>query len=186
MQLFDATGSLLFTAFSIFVIVGGIMLLLSFFLKNRLVLVLTTLVIVSGMVFLFIDSQRTTFEEFYFDPASEGFILERATLIVNDVSASPPEAIMSLSIEDEETLKALANDFAGLELYDDDLRNRAEAYSLSLRVTEPEGDGRRNEFINVSDTHINSFEVRPPFAHLQTIEALVNDESLDWIMEEDD
>ncbi|QKS69940.1 hypothetical protein FLK61_24480 [Paenalkalicoccus suaedae] len=189
MQLLGATGSLLFAAFTVIVGLGGIMLILSFFLKNRLVLVLVTLGIVSGIALLVINSQQSTFEEAYFDVTDEDVILHEARLTVNDVSDLVPERIMYLNIEDEETLEALSNDFMGIELREDNLRNRAsEEYRLTFRVSYTVREGlreRHDMHLFVDDTHINSDVVSPPFAHLRTIEALINDESLDWVMEED-
>ncbi|QKS69939.1 hypothetical protein FLK61_24475 [Paenalkalicoccus suaedae] len=186
MQLFEATGSLLFAIVTVLIGLGGIMLLLSFVFKNRLYLVLATVGVVSGIVLLVVNSQQTTFEDAFFDVPVEDVTINEATLFVSDVSDPIPERIMHLNIDDEETLQAIADDFIGLDIRQDGGNILAsEEYRLTLRISESTEDGdmdHRDIQLVIDDTYINNYEVDTPFAHMRTIEALVNDESRDWQM----
>ncbi|WP_164670117.1 hypothetical protein [Virgibacillus doumboii] len=162
-----------------------LMLLLSAFIKKRTTLIIVTVSIIFGTIFLVDQMKYTTFTELYSDEINDDSILEKATLTVYERADDHfPKRKAELEIEDKEIMEDLFQDFSKLELKkDENLDDPFRIYSIRFVSTNKIKENTyESEFVtlDLNSNYLENYEIVSDTDHLKTIGSLVENEELDW------
>ncbi|WP_067730936.1 hypothetical protein [Oceanobacillus damuensis] len=172
---------------SLFIIAVILMLFIK---KGTALIISACIVVVLGIAATFIIDQLkyTTFQEAFSEQLDRDTVLRQIVISTHNSSNQYPERVASVTIEDEEIMEAIINDFMGLELKKDTDSNSYEwDYTISITKNNQIKEGysvTRSLTSNVNDSHINDYEVIDNKNHLKTVGSIVEDKEFEWDIEE--
>jgi len=101
-----------------------------------------------------------------------------------DFSGNMPERKASVTIEEEEIIERILEDFSGLELKKDyDIQNIYRDYQIEIVVTNQIKEKHFSTTIirfDLDKNYVNDYQIVSETNHLKTIEYLVENDEIDW------
>lgn len=121
-------------------LIGIAIILLTFFLslwfKKRSTLFIAVAIVVAGVIFIVVQTKYTTFQDLVSDQFNEESTVQDISITVNDPSGRIPERKAGVTLEDEEIMERILEDFADIELREGkDARPFDRKYRISIRTT---------------------------------------------------
>ncbi|WP_368505036.1 hypothetical protein AB3N04_05145 [Alkalihalophilus sp. As8PL] len=153
------------------------------FIKRKLPLALTVLLIILGGFYVIDQTRYTTFEELFSTQLHEETTVESITITVMDLSQSPPERKGTLTVTDETILKRLVEDLSEIKLREGSDPSPYKDFTIRIVTTNETGDRQfvtESLFLNIDQHHLNHYEIVSDTNHLKTIEGLVRSEETEW------
>ncbi|MFS0861908.1 hypothetical protein [Fredinandcohnia sp. 179-A 10B2 NHS] len=153
--------------------------------KKRIAVILGILLVVSGIGYLYIQEKYTTFTEYSSSLINNESEIQRITISIKDTSGdSFPVLKSKATIEDEKIMEDLLSDFSKIEMIKDrDDAGWYEKYYVDILTTIENEDGilRTQSFVfDLGETYLDGYKITSETDHLQTIEALVENEDIEW------
>lgn len=183
-------GTLLDLTFQYFYLILFVILIvlvsfiLSKFIKKRITLMIVIASLIFGSIFFVYQMKYTTLMELYSEQLNEDSVVKSVSITINEPSENIPERIRSVTIEKEEIIDKILEDFSGIELKkDDDIQHLHRDYQIELVVT---NQIKKDHFstttihLNLDKNYVNDYRIISKSNHLITIESLVEDDELDW------
>jgi hypothetical protein len=161
-----------------FIIALVLGLFLKLFIKNRVALLIVLSCLVLGL-FLFVDHLKyTTFTDLYEREINEDSEVERITITVNQLSEqNSPEGRETVTIEDQEIIQRILDDFSQIELKKDETaRGQFREYDIRFVTTnEVREEQLVTEYVDVGldQFYLNDYKIISETDHLETIQLLV-------------
>lgn len=160
-------------------------LLLSLFFKTKNKLIAAVIVVVVAIFFLVNHMQYTTFPKLVSAQLNEQSVIRDMTITINDNSNGYRDREASVTIEDEEIIEQILSDFEPLKLKRDiNQRFREHKYTLSILVTNE--TKKKDVYLTssltlyIDDNYINNYRILNATNHLSTIEALIDNDDIEW------
>ncbi|WP_100011846.1 SdpI family protein [Lentibacillus sediminis] len=158
--------------------------LLSFWIKKKSTLIVVLALMVAGTIFIINQSKYTTFQELVSDQLNEESTVQEISITISDLSGDMPERKASVTIEDEEIMDQIIEDFSDIELKEQsNLHVLDRKYRIRIRSTnEVEENFLKTDSLTlcVDNDYINEYEIVNETDHLKTIESLVENEEIEW------
>lgn len=166
------------------IFIGLLALFLSLFFKTKSKLIAAVMVILVAVFFLVNHMQYTTFPKFVSDQLNEKSEIRDMTITINDNSKGYREREASVTIEDEEIIEQILADFEPLKLKRDiSHRSSENKFTLSFLVTNETKKHVYNTSsltLYIDDDYVNNYRILSATNHLKTIEALIENEDIEW------
>ncbi|GAE25386.1 hypothetical protein JCM9140_1377 [Halalkalibacter wakoensis JCM 9140] len=182
--IFDVSWHL-FHWFLIAMALIGVAVLLSFFMKNKILIFVTLLILVTATIFAIDQTRYSTFEELFEDQLHDDSTVKAMSIAINDISGQIPNTEVRATIEDESIIHAILEDFSELELKkDEDALYSDNRYTIAITINNEvrEGVSRISDlYIDVDYHSLNGYEIISNTNHLQTIESLIEHEKVEWV-----
>ncbi|OEH93837.1 hypothetical protein [Bacillus solimangrovi] len=185
----------LFLIFSDFIFVilaiGLAMLLMSIFIKKKIILFSTITVIILGLIFssfVMVEEDYTSFSKLYDDQLNEDAVIERVKITINDLVGDKRE-VAHLQVKDNEIIAAILNDLSSLKLENERESRGKREYEIKLIVANEVGEKQTSVSTIHFDLDANYFENHQIISesnHLKTIESLVNSEEVEWVISDEE
>ncbi|QOY34981.1 hypothetical protein AWH56_020035 [Anaerobacillus isosaccharinicus] len=171
-----------FTLMAIFIVL--LALFLSLFVKTKSKLIAAVMVVLVAVFFLVNHMQYTTFPKLVSNQLNEKSQIRDMTITINDNSNGYRDIEASVTIEDEEIIEQILTDFESLKLKRDiNHRFREHNFTLSILVTNETKKHVYNtssQTLYIDDDYINNYRILSATNHLKTIEALIENEEIEW------
>lgn len=153
--------------------------------KKRIIVIIGILLAVSGISYLYIQEKYTNFEEYSSKLINDESEVQSITISIKDTSGdSFPELKSRATIKDEKIIEDLLSDFSKIELVKDrDNAGWYEKYYVDVLTTIEDEDGilRTQSFVfDLGETYLDGYKIISDTDHLQTIDALVENEEIEW------
>lgn len=174
----------------LFALFGLVTTILMLSVKKRTALIASAcilLVLVIGTTFALDQIRYTTFQEVYSKQLNNDTDVREITISIYGSSNGYPEREKSARIKDEKMLEAIINDLNDLELRKDTGSSRLD-WDYTLVVTTNNQIGEKHSvtnrlYLNVNNNYINAYKVVDDTNHLKTVNALVESDEIDWVLE---
>jgi hypothetical protein len=175
---------LYFDFFLIAIAIALLTLLLSLFFKKKNTLIAAVTVVVVGGILLLNQMQYTTFSKLVSEQLNDESEIKNITITINDFSNHFKGRKADVTIEDEAIIEGILNDFETLKLKKEiNTRFREHKYDIRILTTNLT---KMNYYLtdyltlSVDDDYINNYHIVGQANHLKTIEALIENEDIEW------
>lgn len=175
-----------FDLFLIGILITIITVIISVVFKKKITVFLVVSVVFIGAFYL-IDQQRvTSFPTLASHQITEETMIRSITITAYE----DPEDVRSgrsiAKIDDEDIIEQLLYDFSNIDLREDRGASSSRfyrKYNISILTTNPisEDHLKTTTFsFNLDDTHLDQYRITSETNHLKTIEALIDNEEIEW------
>ncbi|MDT8860294.1 hypothetical protein N0O92_08610 [Alkalihalobacillus sp. MEB130] len=93
---------------------------LSFFIKNKIALLVAIMTLILVTIFVIDQTKYTTFQELFSEHLSEESKVRSISIAVNDLSGDRPETVARKTIEDDSLINDILEDFEEIKLKKDE------------------------------------------------------------------
>lgn len=172
--------------FVLAILLGGAFYWLSF--RKKIVVGIALIIVALGVGYLQNEMKYTTFHEMTSGTIMDDSEIRSITIKVKDIEGGSEQdywkTIGQLTIEDEELVDKLLNDLKGMELKE----TNYSAYELNSKyIVEILVVNEKNNLLvtdklmySIDKTHFSGYEIVSDKDHLNTIEELVESDSMEW------
>jgi hypothetical protein len=173
-----------FDLFLIGILIVLVTLFISVFIKNRITLVIVMAILIIGILIFLNQTKYTTLLELYSDQLNEDSVVKSISISINEQSGNMSDKIRSVTIEDEEIIERILEDFSNIELKkEDDIQHLYREYHIVIIVTNKiEEDHLKTTTIgmDLDKNYLDNYRIISETNHLKTIESLAGDKDMDW------
>ncbi|WP_078379975.1 hypothetical protein [Sutcliffiella halmapala] len=165
--------------------VVSLILLLSF--KKRILVSIVIIVVAIGAVYVYDRAKYITFPELVETQLNSESTVRDITITINDNDLSGdglPVRKAHVTIEDEEIIKRILDDFSDLELKKNvNAQGTFKEYQLRLLIINPSKENglvTDSLYLYVDEHYVNDFAIVGETDHLKTIKYLVESDEVEW------
>jgi hypothetical protein len=168
-----------FEIFLIFILIGLVYLILSMFIKKRIIIMFVIAILTIGSILFIEQTKYTTLMELYTNQINENSAIKSVTITVFDKQKKIPDFNSSVTIEDEIVINRIIDDLASVKLKKDkDTPTLHGEYHINIAVSneiEEDHFSLTSVGFDISSKYVNNYAIISDTDHLKTIESLVKD-----------
>ncbi|MBA2174213.1 hypothetical protein H0266_04770 [Halobacillus locisalis] len=165
-------------------------LLLRMFIKRMFPIVLILVFVSCSAYWMFDQSRSTTFSNSYSQLYLEENEIERVTIGVHDVQADVDGLEREVTIDNPGTIERIVEDLSDVTYKRVvGAEHRINRFSLTFVVEDRVKEGFTSierQYVSIGEDHVSLYPILSDTDHLETIQALANNQDLDWRQVDDE